>query len=260
MAIGRIKDMLSRKSVCSALLIMANIILFVMTIIPKGSEAAIDADETLLIDQDYVHNEVGSSMTNFLYKNQLIEEQVFNTDRASGEVLREVIRQFEGKEEAYAYVITDEMFTHLSSKEEAEEVSRIVKGIKQTPSRGTGSFIWPADGGYISSEQGPSFGKMHKGIDIAQPTTKTIHAADHGTVVEAGVSGGYGNKIRINHNNGYETIYAHLELVDVKIGDTVKSGSKIGIMGSTGHSTGTHLHFEILKNGRLVDPLDFIVH
>ena len=99
---------------------------------------------------------------------------------------------------------------------------------------------------------------MHKGIDIAQPTTKTIHAADHGTVVEAGISGGYGNKIRIDHNNGYETIYAHLESMDVKIGDTVKSGSKIGIMGSTGHSTGTHLHFEIFKNGRLVDPLDFM--
>ena len=89
--------MLSRKSVYSALLIMANIILIVMTIIPKGSVAAIDADGTLLIDQDYAHNEVGSNMTNFLYKNQLIEEQVFSTDRASDEVLREVIKQFEGK-------------------------------------------------------------------------------------------------------------------------------------------------------------------
>ena len=230
MAIGRIKGMLSRKRVGSALLIIANVILFVITVIPKGSVAAIDAEGSLLINHDYVNNEVGRSVTNFLYKNQLIEEQVSSTDKASDEVLNEVINQFEDEEKT-----------------------------KEISSHGTGSFIWPADGGYISSEQGPRWGKMHRGVDIAQPNSKTIHAADHGTVVEAGISGGYGNKIRINHNNGYETIYAQLELMDVEVGDTVESGAKIGVMGSTGHSTGTHLHFEILKNGRLVDPLDFIL-
>lgn len=134
----------------------------------------------------------------------------------------------------------------------------IVKGTKVIPSRGTGSFAWPTNGGYISSKLGMRWGKMHKGIDIARPNNLTIKAADHGIVVSAGWdNGGYGNKIVIDHQNGFRTIYAHLKTVDVSRGQKVEKGSAIGVMGSTGDSTGTHLHFEIYKNGSLKNPLNY---
>ncbi|WML55424.1 M23 family metallopeptidase [Neobacillus sp. PS3-12] len=135
----------------------------------------------------------------------------------------------------------------------------VVKGTKVIPSRGEGSFAWPAVGGYISSTMGYRWGKLHKGIDIARPSNPTIKAADNGVVVSAGWdNGGYGNKIVINHQNGYQTVYAHLSSIGVKTGQTVEKGSAIGVMGATGDATGVHLHFEVYKNGALQDPLSYI--
>jgi murein DD-endopeptidase MepM/ murein hydrolase activator NlpD len=141
----------------------------------------------------------------------------------------------------------------------AEPVSHIVvKGTKVIPSRGTGNLAWPTVGGYISSQQGYRWGKSHKGIDIARPSNRTIKAADNGKVVSAGYNGGYGNKIVIDHQNGLRTVYAHLETISVSVGQTVSQGSAIGIMGSTGNSTGVHLHFEVYKNGALQNPLNYV--
>lgn len=138
----------------------------------------------------------------------------------------------------------------------AEPVDYIeVIGTKVIPSRGTGTFSWPTVGGYISSHMGTRWGAYHRGIDIARPSNYTIKAADNGVVTFTGWDGSYGNKIVINHNNGYETIYAHLSSIGVSVGQVVAQGSKIGVMGSTGNSTGTHLHFEVHKNGALVNPL-----
>jgi murein DD-endopeptidase MepM/ murein hydrolase activator NlpD len=135
----------------------------------------------------------------------------------------------------------------------------VVKGTKVIPSRGEGSFSWPAVGGYISSTMGYRWGKLHKGIDIARPSNPTIKAADNGVVVSAGWdNGGYGNKIVINHQNGFQTVYAHLSSIGVKAGQTVEKGSAIGVMGATGDATGVHLHFEVYKNGALQDPLGYI--
>lgn len=99
---------------------------------------------------------------------------------------------------------------------------------------------------------------MHKGIDIAGPSNRTIKAADNGVVVSAGRDGTYGNKVVVNHNNGMKTIYAHLSSISVKVGQTVEKGSKLGVMGSTGRSTGIHLHFEVYKNGALQNPMDYL--
>lgn len=133
-----------------------------------------------------------------------------------------------------------------------------IKGTKVIPSRGSGSFAWPAVGGYISSEMGYRWGKMHKGIDIARPSDRTIKAADNGIVVFSGTSNGYGNKVTIDHQNGLQTVYGHLASIDVKKGQIVEKGSKIGVMGNTGRSTGIHLHFEVLKSGKHVDPLKYV--
>lgn len=149
--------------------------------------------------------------------------------------------------------------TVLSEKVMTEPQSRIVVvGTKVIPSRGTGSFVWPTNGGYISSNMGARWGAFHRGLDIARPSNYTIKAADNGVVTFTGWDGSYGNKIVISHNNGYETIYAHLSQIDVSVGQVVGQGSAIGIMGSTGNSTGTHLHFELHENGSLINPLPLL--
>ncbi|RYG73406.1 M23 family metallopeptidase [Lentibacillus lipolyticus] len=131
----------------------------------------------------------------------------------------------------------------------------IVKGTKVVPSRGTGNLSWPAVGGYVSSGMGMRWGSMHKGMDIAGPSSRSIVAADNGTVVSAGWdSSGYGNKIVIDHNNGVRTVYAHLASINVSPGQTIEKGRKIGVMGTTGNSTGLHLHFEVYKHGSLQNP------
>lgn len=141
----------------------------------------------------------------------------------------------------------------------SEPVNKIaVVGTKVISSRGTGEFAWPTVGGYVSSEMGARWGSYHRGIDIARPSNYNIKASDNGVVTFTGWDGTYGQKIVIDHNNGYETIYAHLSDIQVSVGQVVPQGSVIGIMGSTGRSTGTHLHFEVHKNGSLVNPLSYL--
>lgn len=139
-------------------------------------------------------------------------------------------------------------------------VDKVVRrGTKVVPSRGSGQFIWPTRGGYLSSGYGQRWGRFHAGIDIAGAGDRTIVAADHGKVIRAGWhSGGYGNYVVIDHGNGYRTLYAHLASIRVKAGATVQRGDAIGVMGSTGHSTGVHLHFEVHQHGRPVNPLPFV--
>ena len=141
-------------------------------------------------------------------------------------------------------------------KEPVEEI--VLKGTKELPTVGTGEFAWPAEGGYISSERGQRWGRMHNGIDIAQPEELTIKSADHGIVKAAGAAGTFGNRVVVDHQNGYETIYAHLSSIDVKVGDKVPKGTKLGNMGSTGRSTGLHLHLEISLGGVTQNPLNYI--
>nr|WP_239589522.1 M23 family metallopeptidase [Metabacillus crassostreae] len=149
-----------------------------------------------------------------------------------------------------------ETVSEQTLKEPVKEI--IVKGTKVIPSRGTGDLSWPAVGGYVSSGLGQRWGKLHKGIDIARPSNKTIKAADNGKVVSAGFDGGYGNKVVIDHNNGMRTVYAHLESISVSVGQVVSQGQKLGVMGSTGNSTGVHLHFEVYENGNLKNPMDYL--
>ncbi|WP_229683136.1 M23 family metallopeptidase [Virgibacillus oceani] len=143
----------------------------------------------------------------------------------------------------------------IDKKVTIEPVKKIiVKGTKVIASRGSGNLHWPTIGGYVSSNVGQRWGRMHKGMDIARPSNRAILAADNGVVVEAGRDGSFGNKIVINHNNGMKTIYAHLSSIGVQVGQTVERGSQIGVMGATGNSTGVHLHFEVHVNGSLQNP------
>jgi murein DD-endopeptidase MepM/ murein hydrolase activator NlpD len=100
---------------------------------------------------------------------------------------------------------------------------------------------------------------MHAGIDLAGPHGTPIYATADGTVVDAGFnSGGYGNLVKLDHGRGIETRYGHLSLIGVRAGDRVKRGQLIGRMGSTGRSTGSHLHYEVRIDGRAVNPIPFM--
>jgi murein DD-endopeptidase MepM/ murein hydrolase activator NlpD len=122
----------------------------------------------------------------------------------------------------------------------------------------------PVMSGYISSYFGeradPFDGReaFHKGVDFAGQLGSEVVAVAAGVVTWAGERSGYGKLIEINHGDGYATRYAHNERTLVSVGQTVKRGEQIALMGSTGHSTGPHVHFEVLHNGRQVDPLSFI--
>ncbi|MGF9713901.1 LysM peptidoglycan-binding domain-containing protein [Paenibacillus sp. JMULE4] len=139
-----------------------------------------------------------------------------------------------------------------------EPVDKIVRqGTKVIPGNGTGKFVWPIVSPKLTSEFGKRWGKLHAGAD-AVSSNRSILASDRGKVAFAGEKSGYGNCIIIDHQNGYQTLYAHLSKIEVKSGQTVEKGEKIGVMGSTGNSTGIHLHFEIRKNGTQQNPLKYL--
>ncbi len=127
-----------------------------------------------------------------------------------------------------------------------------------TGSGGSGDYFWPVDGGYISAYQGD--GRGHKGIDIAAPYGTPIYAAESGTVIEVGSgwNGGYGNCVRISHDDGNVTVYAHQSSIAIEYGDYVVKGQIIGYVGSTGDSTGNHLHFEVRSNGTYPNPTNYV--
>lgn len=112
--------------------------------------------------------------------------------------------------------------------------------------------------GIVTSKFGIRSGKMHKGIDIANNSGSPIYAALDGVVTYSGWMEGYGNVVKIDHSNGVETLYAHCKLLRVKVGDTVKQGQLIADMGSTGRSTGPHVHFEVRVNGENQNPANYI--
>lgn len=131
-----------------------------------------------------------------------------------------------------------------------------------TGTTGTGNLVWPSYCTYISSRQGPRIHpitgeyKNHGGVDIGASYGTAIYAADSGKVIDScdGWNGGWGNYVMINHGNGMQTLYAHMSSRAVSAGQTVSRGQVIGYVGSTGMSTGPHLHFEMYVGGAKVNP------
>jgi murein DD-endopeptidase MepM/ murein hydrolase activator NlpD len=136
------------------------------------------------------------------------------------------------------------------------QVARVILvGTKQRPTTNpSGAFIRPIKGGNETSK----FSAGHRALDICAPVGTVIVASDGGTIIYAGFSGSYGNHVKIRHGNNYVTLYAHMSSMSVKQGDQVFKGQEIGRVGSTGYSTGPHVHFEIIKNGVQVNPKDYI--
>lgn len=196
---------------------------------------------------------------------------------ARGETIYSIAKKY-GLEESQAQVIVDYPFNEFLNDETFELAvgqylvipdgvppkavsstgTAATRRVVLTPDAGavtaTGSFAWPAAG---MITQGYRF--YHKAIDIANRGAGPILAADSGVVVAAGWdASGYGNRILIDHGNGYSTLYGHLSVLQVVEGQRLNRGDVLGQMGSTGRSTGTHLHFEIRQGGVLLNPETFL--
>ncbi len=183
-------------------------------------------------------------------------------DRLTGELdtLQTELERLRSDINGYSAVmnkyIADEARIDAEIKKMAEELKK-----QQTPPSATGSYMWPLPASKgISSGYGMrkislyGYEKFHAGIDVPAGMGSSILAADGGTVIVSSYDGGYGNYIMINHGNGRVTLYAHMSSRAVAEGATVNKGQVIGYVGSTGNSTGPHLHFEVRNNGSTTDP------
>jgi len=133
---------------------------------------------------------------------------------------------------------------------------KAAKGPKLFPvPKYAGKYRWPMDAGLVSSEFGPRWGKQHQGLDIAADMGVPVHASAAGEVIYSGSNiTGYGNVVILRHDQDTTTTYAHNKALKVKLGEKVAAGQLIALLGSTGHSTGPHLHFEFRAGNVPVNP------
>jgi len=172
------------------------------------------------------------------------------------ETLQKDIKGYESVINQYA---ADEKRIDREIKAMQEELKK-----QQTPPTATGSYMWPSTSCYVvTSKYGwrtiSLYGtaKFHAGIDIGAAMGTAIVASDGGNVIVSTYDGGYGNYVMINHGDGRSTLYGHMSSRAVSVGQTVTKGQVIGYVGSTGNSTGPHIHFEIRVNGGTVNPLKY---
>ena len=141
----------------------------------------------------------------------------------------------------------------LALKAQAQEQAGSTGGGQPSAS----GLIWPCDGVVVSGF-GMRWGRMHEGIDISCAYGAATRAAAAGTVIYSGWLGGYGNLVVVDHGDGLSTAYAHASTLLVGLGQQVAQGETVSLVGSTGNSSGPHLHFEVRVNGQAVDPLLYL--
>ena len=188
------------------------------------------------------------------------------------EIKRELAAKYEemeAEEQSFSALIAglEQEYTEAKEKEEEErrkqEQANSGGSASNAPS-GDGSWYTPCSYTVLTSAYGwrvhPITGKnsFHNGVDLANVTGTPIYSAKSGTVTAAGYNGVYGYYVTINHGDGFSTLYGHLTNYIVSVGQSVSGGQTIGYMGSTGWSTGPHLHFTIYYNGNTVNPMDYI--
>lgn len=207
--------------------------------------------------RDVVVNRL-SDLENLLAEQQSIRSQLASDEAQHAQLLEEVrLRKADFEAEIAAL------------KAESATVSALLQGLQVVvagaPVAGSGFLASPLPGAIVTSTFGPRvhpiFGtvRMHDGVDFGASNGTPIRAAAAGTVVSAGARGGYGNATILDHGNGVATLYAHQSELYVTAGTVVTAGQVIGAVGSTGFSTGPHLHFEVRLSGAPVDPLPYLV-
>ncbi|MBN2558578.1 MAG: peptidoglycan DD-metalloendopeptidase family protein, partial [Clostridia bacterium] len=188
------------------------------------------------------------------------------------EIAIETMTQIQDKAEKTA-LMSAEQIAALKQREdnlmdESDKLLEAIREMQQKMAYAGGEMIWPVPANRSALSGGDFFGmrmhpifhewRMHTGIDIGAPQGSNILAVNAGTVVMAGYSTGYGNKVVVDHGGGIMTLYAHASKILVSVGQGVEKGQVIALVGSTGWSTGPHLHFEVIKEGERVNPLEFV--
>lgn len=231
----------------------------------KAAKEDIEQKKT---DLESTQNDQKEYQQNLSYK---VDELA--ASEAQQKALQESVEAYKAESEAEYDRIANEMQDVSDqiaeqSRKEAEEAARKAASSGATSggtaTRYSGTFVWPLPGyTNASSAYGwrthPIFGtrKFHAGEDIPAPTGTAIVAAQSGTVTTAGWVSGYGNYTVISHGNGVMTAYGHQSAIYVSVGQTVSAGETIGAVGSTGNSTGPHLHFEVYVNGSTQNPMSY---
>lgn len=184
---------------------------------------------------------------------------------ASRAALNTVISKLQADENAYRATLDAADAAEEALRAEIRALSNPSAPSKETQSADSGGrFCWPTPSTtYVTSPFGTRFhpvqkrNKTHTGIDIGAGHGASIVAAESGTVLRAGWNSGYGNYVVIDHGAGVQTLYGHCSVLQVQSGQSVSRGQQIALVGSTGVSTGPHLHFEVLINGEYTDPMGY---
>lgn len=229
-------------------------------------------DQTLLVDLDNRVTDYQQQMVQKRRKERQIDASIQHINSLRGSISDRLLHDKKLRErywkDAKAYERAERDLLAESRKLESE-IRSITKKPSSTPkqSQASGGFIWPLKGPITSRfgyRRHPIHRKrlMHTGLDIARPHGYPVKASNSGTVIYSGWRGGYGKVVMINHGNikgkNVVTLYAHLSATLVKKGAKVSKGQTIAKVGSTGYSTGPHLHFETRENGRPVNPNKYL--
>ena len=156
-------------------------------------------------------------------------------------------------------VIQDAEVENLFEDSAADDKSLTNTDIQNDDTGKDDEFLNPTLG-VLTSNFGTRWGRLHSGIDIGADEGEAICAAKSGRVIFSGTADGYGNYIKIDHGGGLETAYGHCSVLAANVGDEVEMGQTIAYVGSTGNSTGPHLHFEVKIDGEFKNPLDYVVY
>lgn len=195
----------------------------------------------------------------FINLPKAIEEQTRREDDRAKKLFDTDLKEFDTEEfEKYIDSLQDRAQERLSSFQEiAWYYANRMEGSHSTPSIRPSSAKISSGFGYRRDPFGRPTGRLHQGLDFAGKPDSPIVATADGVVRHTGWVNGYGQAVLIDHGLGYSTLYAHTTGIKVKAGDTVKRGQQIASMGSSGRSTGTHLHYEVWKDGQPVNPRNY---
>ena len=176
---------------------------------------------------------------------------------------QDMLKEIEGQIDSFQALYNEEEAARIELEQQIAELQEELERQQQSSVQGSGRFVWPATSYIVTSTFGtrlhPVYGYYltHYGVDIGAGYGTEVYAADSGTVIASEYSSSYGYYIVIDHGNGYTTLYGHMSTLIADVGEGVAQGEVIGLIGSTGVSTGPHLHFEVRDYGVCVDPLDF---
>lgn len=240
------------------------------TIVDMNGHILDDVNSTLNIGDELIitvpEPELAVVWTNREYYKEIYEAEIIYIPNDNWYTTQMVTLQEPSA--GYREVVAD--ITYENNDEIGRDIIKeevIMEAVPKIVERGTivpPTYVKPISGGRLSSGFGrrraPTAGAStyHKGIDWATPVGTPVYASSGGTVAKAGWGSGYGYVVYINHPDGRQTRYAHLSKVLVSVGQSVSQGDKIALSGNTGVSSGPHVHFEILINGKQVNPLDYL--